>query len=92
VIGIKYRRCTASTQKEGLKWDGKEGVWLPRGGGFVSVGVVRGREMRSVEDKEKMKERGSEVGRIGIGTGTCVLFRLVSQLEECLLSDTTRRR
>jgi hypothetical protein len=37
-----------------------------------------------------MKERGSEVGRIEIVIGTCVLFRLVSQLEECLLSDTTR--
>jgi hypothetical protein len=58
VIGIKYRRCTASTQKEGLKWDGKEGVRLPRGGGFVSVGVVRGREMRCVEErKKKMKDR-----------------------------------
>jgi hypothetical protein len=38
--------------------------------------------------KEKLKERGSEAGRIGIGT--CMSFRVVSQLEECLLSDTRR--
>jgi hypothetical protein len=38
--------------------------------------------------KEKLKERGSEAGRIGIGT--CMSSRVVSQLEECLLSDTRR--
>ena len=66
VMGIGYRKCKHT--KERLKQDRKEGVRLPRGGGFVSVNVVRERERRDNEESESERREAARVRRNVIGT------------------------